>query len=112
MKITVTDGPGEIGVVALDGRLDLLSAAGVKERLAEEVARGRRRLIIDLARVPMIDSSGLGALIGGLKATRLAGGDLRLASAGDQAQSILKLTMLNRVLANYASVDDAVASYA
>ncbi len=112
MQATVTDYGQEIAVVALQGRLDLLSAAAVKTRINQEVARGRRQIVVDLGEVPMIDSSGLGALIGGLKATRLAGGDLRLARAQEQAKLILRLTMLDRVLVAHPNIEDAIASYA
>lgn len=112
MEISVTDHDPDIAVVSLDGRLDLLSASSVKARFNDEVHRGRRRLIIDLNRVKMIDSSGLGALIGGLKAARVAGGDLRLVGVQEQAQTILRLTMLDRVLAAYESVEEALAVYA
>lgn len=112
MHISVTDRTDDISVVTLEGRLDLLSAAGVKARLNEEVARGRRRLVIDLGAVSTIDSSGLGALVGGLKVTRVAGGDLRLARTPEQGRTILRLTMLDRVLAAYGSVEDAVNAYA
>jgi anti-anti-sigma factor len=59
----------------------------------------------------MIDSSGLGALIGGLKAARLASGDLRLARTQAQAQTILRLTTLDRVLTSYGSAEEALAAY-
>jgi anti-anti-sigma factor len=111
MEISVTEHRGDIAVIALDGRLDLLSAAEVKARFNEEVQRGRRRLVVDLGDVTMIDSSGLGALIGGLKAARLASGDLRLARTQAQAQTILRLTTLDRVLTSYGSAEEALAAY-
>jgi anti-anti-sigma factor len=97
--------------VRLAGRLDLLSAADVKQGLSKAVSDGRRRLVVDLAEVGFIDSSGLGALIGGLKAARLAGGDLRIAGAGDQARVILELTTLDRVLRPYSTVEEALSGY-
>jgi anti-sigma B factor antagonist len=45
-----------------------------------------------------MDSSGLGALISGLKTARQAGGDLRIAGAGPQVEAVLDLTNLKRVL--------------
>jgi anti-anti-sigma factor len=98
-------------IVRLNGRLDLLSAADVKGRLGQVVADGARRVVVDLGEVPFIDSSGLGALIGGLKAARQAGGDLRLARPAQQAQTILELTTLNRVLRPYATVEEALAGF-
>ena len=111
MDISVTPRDGETATVALSGRLDLLSAAAVKERLGKEVAAGHKKLVVDLGDVAFIDSSGLGALIGGLKAARQAGGDLRIARAGDQAKVVLQLTTLDRVLRPYATLEEALAGY-
>lgn len=111
MKITVEAKGAGVAVVGLVGRLDLLSAAEVKQRLTEAVAAGHRRLVVDLAQVAFIDSSGLGALIGGLKAARVSGGDLRLARPGEQARVILELTSLDRVLKHFATVEEALAGY-
>ena len=112
MQVTVDAQPAGVAVLRLAGRLDLLSAAIVKERLAEVVAAGQRRLVVDLGEVPFIDSTGLTSLIDGLKAARQAGGDLRLARPGEQARTILRLTRLDRVLQPYATVEEALAGYA
>lgn len=68
---------------------------------------GKPRIVVDLSAVDFIDSSGLGALIGGLKAARQEGGDLRIACAGDQVKAVLKLTNLDRILAPYGTVEEA-----
>jgi anti-sigma B factor antagonist len=112
MQIEVEEESGRIAVVRLGGRLDLLSAAAVKQRLAQEIAGGHRQLVVDLNEVEFIDSSGLGALIGGLKAARVAGGDLRIARPREQARTVLRLTTLDRVLRGYETVEEAAADYA
>jgi anti-anti-sigma factor len=66
------------------------------------------KLAVDLSAVEFIDSSGLGALIGGLKAARTAGGDLRIAGATEQVVSVLRLTNLDKVLRVY---DDPQSAY-
>ena len=71
-------------------------------------AAGKARLVVDLHAVDFIDSSGLGALIGGLKPARQQGGDLRIAAAGDQVRAVLKLTNLDRILSPYATVEEAL----
>ncbi len=111
MEVIVDSRPGGIGVVRLIGRSDLLSAGEVRQRVAEIIADANRRLVVDLAEVPFIDSSGLAALISGLKAARLAGGDLRIARPNDQARSVLEITSLNRVLRPYSTVEEALAGY-
>lgn len=112
MQIEVDAQGSRTAVVRLDGRLDLLSAASVKLRLAQEVADGRRQIVVDLEAVDFIDSSGLGALISGLKAARVAGGDLRIARPREQARTVLRLTTLDRVLRGYETVEEASADYA
>jgi anti-sigma B factor antagonist len=100
-----------VAVVRPVGRLDLLSAPEVKRRLAQEVAAGRPRLVVDLDGTAFMDSSGLGALIGGLKAARLAGGDLRLARPSEQVQVVLRLVKLDRVFRPYATVEQALEGF-
>jgi anti-sigma B factor antagonist len=100
-----------IAIIAFTGRLDFLSAGDARTQLAAAVEQGSRRLVVDLGETAFIDSSGLGALIGGLKAARKAGGDLRIARPTEQARAVLALTSLDRVFRFYPSVTEALADY-
>ena len=111
MEVIVDSQPGGIGVVRPIGRLDLLTAAEARQHFAQAIAAGSRRLIVDLAEVLFIDSSGLAALISGLKTARLAGGDLRIARPNDQARLLFELTRLDQVLRLYPTVEEALAGY-
>jgi anti-sigma B factor antagonist len=111
LDATIDTQQNGIAVVAFTGRLDFLSAASARGRLADTVAQGSRRLVVDLGETTFIDSSGLGALIGGLKAARKAGGDLRIARPTEQARAVLALTSLDRVFRFYPSVTEALADY-
>ena len=93
------------------GRLDLLSASELKRQLAQFVSEGHTRLLVDLNEVPFLDSTGLGALISGLKAAREAGGDLCISRAGEQAKVVLELTTLERVLPSHDTVEEALAAF-
>lgn len=72
---------------------------------------GQTQVVVDLAKVRFMNSSGLGILIGGLTTMRNAGGDLRLANAADRIQSLLMVSKLLSTFQHFDSVDDAVASY-
>lgn len=111
MQVTVDPGAGATAVIHLSGQLDALSATHVRNEIASAVATGHSRLVVDLAEVGFVDSSGLGSLIGGLKAARVAGGDLRIAQPSKQVVSVLALTMLDRVLRTYPTVADALIGY-
>lgn len=95
-------------VLAPEGKFNLVAAPPLKARIDDLVAAGKVHLVVDLHAVDFIDSSGLGALIGGLKSARQQGGDLRIASAGAQVRAVLKLTNLDRILSPYATVEEAL----
>ena len=111
MEFDVEKRANHVAVVGLGGRLDMLAAVDVKQKLAAVVADGSHRLVIDLEKVSFVDSSGLGALISGLKAARVAGGDLRLARPDKQVRYILEVSTLDRVLRPYATVEEALSGY-
>ncbi|WP_203135603.1 STAS domain-containing protein [Microbacterium sp. JZ31] len=94
-------------VLSPQGKLNLVAAPPLKARIDELVRQGRSRIVVDLAEVGFVDSSGLGALIGGLKAARQAGGDVRIAGPGEQVKAVLKLTNLDRILSPFGTVEEA-----
>ena len=108
MQVNIKRLEGQVAVVIPEGRLDLASASEFKQALNDAVNAGDRILVVDLSKVPFVDSSGLGALISGMKATRLAGGDLRIAQVGEQARLILELTTLDKVMKLYPTVEEAI----
>ena len=86
-------------------------AVSLNEKLHELIDAGKTNVVVDLAKVKFMNSSGLGMLIGGLTTIRKAGGDLRLANATDKIQSLLMVTKLIKVFKNFDSVDKAVESF-
>jgi anti-sigma B factor antagonist len=93
-----TETTGGIGVVRPVGRLNMVAAPQLRTIVSKLVQEGTARVVVDLSATDSMDSSGLGALVSGLKTTRQAGGDLRIAAAGPQVQAVLELTNLGRVL--------------
>jgi len=94
-------------VLEPSGKLNLVAAGPLKARIADLARSGKSRIVVDMAGVDFIDSSGLGALVAGHKAARDAGGDLRVANVGEQVEAVLKLTNLDRLFAPHASVKAA-----
>lgn len=108
MQIDVTEPQSGTAVLTLDGRLNMVSAPQLKTAITEAVEGGRARVVVDLAGVGFMDSSGLGVLIGGLKRARQDGGDLRITGVTQQVATVLQLTNLDRVLHSYADVAGAL----
>ena len=88
-----TPGCGGSAVVALRGELDVAYADAVAARLTEAAARDRV-LIVDLAGLDFIDSTGIAALARARAHARQAGGDLLLAAPQRRVQRILEITWL------------------
>jgi anti-sigma B factor antagonist len=108
VNLSTREGDGHV-VVALRGELDVADAVSVAAALAAVAARDLA-IIVDLAGLDFIDSSGVAALAHGRKHARRAGGDLVLAAPQQQVLLVLTLTRLIEVFPVHASVDEAADS--
>jgi anti-sigma B factor antagonist len=98
-------------VVALHGELDIVDAAAVAAALVKAAVR-EPRIIVDLADLDFIDSSGIAALAYARRYARQAGGDLLVAAPQQQVLRILAITRLVDDFCVHASVDEAAGSAA
>ena len=94
-------------VAVLRGELDVTEAASVAASLAV-VAETGRDVIVDLAGLEYIDSSGLAALVLARQQARRAGCDLMLVAPQRQVLRMLADTRLLDVFAVHARIDEAV----
>ncbi|MFA6597476.1 MAG: STAS domain-containing protein [Ignavibacteriaceae bacterium] len=94
---------GEITITAKDAEFG--------EILLKLISEGKKNIIIDLKETGFVNSSGLGMLIAGYTTVKNAGGDLKLANATEKIESLLIITKLTSVFANYSSVEEAVKSF-
>ena len=99
--------PDGVGVVSPNGRLTMASARQMREILTDLVASGTTRIVVDMNGTTFLDSSGLGALIAGLKSARQAGGDLRIARPTPAVVTVFELTNLDKVLRPRETVEGA-----
>ena len=97
----------DIAIIRGEGRLNMVSAPLLRGAVADAIAGGRPRVVVDLSGVEFMDSSGLGALVGCLKTARQAGGDLRISAPSDQVVMVLQLSNLDRILTSYATAEAA-----
>lgn len=83
----------------------------LNEKLHELIDEGKKNIVVDLSRVEIMNSSGLGMLIGALTTMRNSGGDLRIANPSPKIEELLSMTQLDTVFQNFDSTDKAVESY-
>ena len=82
------------------------------DKLHEYIEQNKRQVVIDLAEVDWMNSTGLGILIAGYTTLRNNQGELKLANVTDKIQSLLTITKLVTVFEAYDSVDEAINSFA
>ena len=86
-------------------------AAMLHDKLHEFIDQSKKKVVIDLAKVEWMNSTGLGILISGLTTMRNNGGELKLAGVTEKIESLLTITKLITVFENYDTVDLAVESF-
>ncbi|MFJ9610561.1 STAS domain-containing protein [Kitasatospora sp. NPDC101176] len=96
-------------VVPLSGDLDDYTAQEVRLLLDALVADGATRVVIDLASVPFVDSTGLGVLIAAARRAREDDGAIRLACVGPRVQDVIELSGVSALLRTYPDVAAACA---
>jgi len=101
-----------VAVVSLTGdAMGGPDGSALLDHLHDLRADGAQNVVVDLASVRHMNSSGLGMLIGALTSVRNAGGDLRLAAVSSRVHTLLTVTKLLGVFQTFETSDTAVASF-
>jgi anti-sigma B factor antagonist len=111
MNLSTEEKNGIVIIHVQESRVDAHNSGELKGRITGLLADGRSKLLVDLADVRFIDSSGLGALIAGFKNAASREGALKLADLQPQVRSMFELTRLHRVFEIFSSVADAIEHF-
>jgi anti-sigma B factor antagonist len=90
----------DASVLSIGGELDALSVRDLRpviDRIGEDRPS---KVLVDLSHLRMIDSSGVGAIVGLFKQVRAYEGSMALVGVHDQPLAILRLLKFDRVLAH------------
>lgn len=97
-EITFIEDPGRPATVAVRGELDLASAADLRAQLEKAAAQRPPTLVVDLSATSFVDSSGLGAIAGGLRAQRQHGGSLEVVGCPPHVRRVFEISGLGSLL--------------
>jgi anti-sigma B factor antagonist len=96
----------------LDGRVSLGETnRQLHEALREAVADGKKKVVLNLAKVAAIDSSGLGEIVAGYSTLSAAGGTLKLINLPERVSDLMTITKLYTVFDIYDSEAAGIASF-
>ena len=101
--------PESKNILPLEGEIDLHVSPRVSQKLAEIIQPKPSRVVVDLSRVTYIDSSGLAALIQGMRDVEDYGGRFALAGVRENVLSIFETSRLDKVFLIYPHVDAALS---
>lgn len=100
--------PG-LAVVSLTGKVMLgAGTAAIDELIASLLAKGDRKIVLDLSGVTHIDSTGIGTFIASLGKIMQAGGALGMAGASGAVREGFRVTRLDSVFKFFPDVESAI----
>ena len=102
--------PSGIHVLTVSGEIDLFTAPDVRAAASAALDEGAQRIVVDLADVRFLDSTGLGVLIGIMKRLRPAGGSLAIVNTNPATATTFSITGLDDVLRIVPTRDAALAA--
>lgn len=91
------------------GEIDCVAGPVLKECITETLVGGEVHVVVDLCDVDFIESTGLGALVGGRRRAEAVNGSLSLVCTEVRVLRVFQVTGLDKVFAIFDSVDAAIA---
>jgi anti-sigma B factor antagonist len=103
---------GEVAIVDFSGKITLGEGSSIlRNTVRELIERGHRKILLNLADVDYIDSSGIGELVSAYTAVRTAAGEMKLLQLTRRVHDILQITRLFTVFDVQSDEDAAVRSF-
>jgi anti-sigma B factor antagonist len=104
---------GDVSVIDVTGRITLGEGAStLRESIRDLVAKGNKKILLNLSDVSYIDSSGIGELVSGFTTVTNQGGVLKLLGLTKRVKDLLQITKLYTVFDVYDDETSAIRSFA
>jgi anti-sigma B factor antagonist len=102
-----------VSVIDVAGRITLgEGSSALRETLRDMVAKNQNKILLNLADVTYIDSSGIGELVSGYTTVTNTGGSLKLLNLNKRVKDLLQITKLYTVFEVHEDEAAAIRSYA
>jgi len=112
MKSKIRD-VGDVRVLDLEGKITIGGGDVELRQLVEQsLENGKNKVLLNLAAVSHVDSSGIGEMVGCYTTVARRGGSMKLLNLTQKIQDILTVTQLITVFDVYDNESEALSSYA
>ena len=98
-------------VCQIEGEIDINTSPGIKKSLDKLLQAKTPKIIVNLAKVTYVDSSGLATLVEILKNMRSYGGRLRLTNLSPKVKSLFEITKLEKLFEIMADEQEAISNF-
>jgi len=96
-------------VVILEGELDHHTCVAIRQNVDREYQKKRaKNLLFDFANINFMDSSGIGMLMGRYRNVAICGGEIGLYNVSPEAQKILVMSGIHKLMKAYATKQEAL----
>lgn len=103
---------GDVTVIDAAGRITLGEGASqFRDTIRDLIAKGQKKILLNLSEVSYIDSSGIGELVSGFTTVTNSGGQLKLVGLSKRIKDLLQITKLYTVFDVYEDEAEAVRSF-
>jgi anti-sigma B factor antagonist len=110
VEIEILDGDG-YRILKPSGDLDVYTVGSLRDAIGQMIDEETPRVVVDLDGVPFMDSSGLGALMGGVRRLREADGDLAIACTREQHLKLFAITGFGEGVSIAPTVEEAAKGF-
>jgi anti-sigma B factor antagonist len=112
LKINIRENK-DAAILDISGRISLGDALGdLRDSIREALAGDQKNILLNLAEVSYIDSSGLGQLIGSFATVTNRGGQMKLLNLQKRVNDLMQITKLLTVFETYTDEETALKSFA
>lgn len=103
---------GDVKILDLEGKLTIGDGDELlKDKINSLIQQGHKKILLNLAGVPYVDSAGLGVVVGAYTTVRRQEGSLKLLNLTSRIADLLAITKLLTIFDTYESETEALASF-
>jgi len=111
MKVATRQVDG-ITILDLSGRITLgEGSVTLRDAVHDVLAKGSKKILLNLENISYIDSSGIGELVSGFTSVRNAGGELKLLNLTKKVHDLLQITKLYTVFDIWDNEASAISAF-
>ncbi len=100
---------GKAMVIAVEGRLDAVSAPAFDKELEMLIEAGEKTLVLDFQNLEYISSAGLRSILAVTKRLRGLEGRIALSSLKDIVSEVFEISGFNKIIPIYDSLEEALS---